>query len=77
MAALGGYRKCLVVVGICENGPIRWYHAERKPYLYYARRSYFAPISDGCLKPPQSSDGGGAGYRPRVRYAYSVKRLSP
>jgi len=47
-------------------------------HLYYARRSYFGPIPARafCKAAANWISGGAAGYRPRVRIAYSTARLS-
>ena len=42
-----------------------------KPRLYHARRSWFAP-ADSRADAAGKRFGGGAGYCPRVRYAYST-----
>src|SRR5579875_551313 len=47
------------------------------PCLYQARRSCFAPVKPPGAGPEAAGNGGGAGYCPRVRNAYSAGRLSP
>jgi len=59
-------------------GPSRRYHPERKAKH---RSIHVDPISPPstkvCLNTSQTPLGGGAGYRPRVRNTYLMRRLSP
>ncbi|WIM11723.1 MAG: hypothetical protein OJF58_002682 [Enhydrobacter sp.] len=72
---LGGSSECnVVIVGTCE-WPVAAepYRAKTAPLprssiLFRPRRT---PLAE------RGRNGGGAGYRPRVRYAYSTRRLSP
>ena len=78
----------IVVIGNYSGDPITAVSCRAKEHPLHPRRSYFAPINspldvrDASVVPgrvaiSQWAVGGGAGYRPRVRNAYSIKRLSP
>jgi len=56
------------------NDSSRRYHTGQNLLLYYARRSYFAPANK---HKNFIFIGGDAGYRPRVRNAYSKRSLLP
>ncbi|CCQ72815.1 protein of unknown function [Magnetospira sp. QH-2] len=50
---LSGNSKCLIIVGISQSGPITvGTMPDESKSLYYARRSYFAPITSPPNSPP-------------------------